>query len=227
MSTKDETPQKELPNFQPSGRLATEGAMWRGIFLKWDEPEDAVKPNVKWRLYVFKGSELAEDPIPISTRPGFLFGRDKRIADIPIQHPSCSSQHAVLYYRKVTIIDQNGKRRFVIRPFLMDLKSVNGTFINGKKLDDYKYYEIKEKDVVTFGQSTRDYVFLTEDSVSAGNVTEKEDTYVEGHKETVEEERRERVQEGIRQDQQREDELKQKRIKEEDSPLLSKVRPDT
>ena len=47
----------------------------------------------------------------------------------------------------------------------MDLKSTNGTFINGERIEPYKYYEIREKDVVKFGHSTRDYVFLTEESV--------------------------------------------------------------
>ena len=61
---------------------------------------------------------------------------------------------------------------FVCRPFLMDLQSTNGSFLNGKRLEPYKYYEIREKDVVKFGHSTRDYVFLTEESVNsveAGN----------------------------------------------------------
>ena len=30
----------------------------------------------------------------------FLFGRDRHIADIPTDHPSCSGQHAVIQVRR-------------------------------------------------------------------------------------------------------------------------------
>ncbi len=33
----------------------------------------------------------------------YLFGRERKVADIPIDHPSCSSQHAVLQYRQVEV----------------------------------------------------------------------------------------------------------------------------
>jgi hypothetical protein len=29
----------------------------------------------------------------------YLFGRERRVADVPTDHPSCSKQHAVLQYR--------------------------------------------------------------------------------------------------------------------------------
>jgi smad nuclear-interacting protein 1 len=45
----------------------------------------------------------------------------------------------------------------------MDLQSTNGTILNGQKLDDSRYYELKEKDVLKFGFSTREYVLLREE----------------------------------------------------------------
>jgi len=51
------------------------------------------------------------------------------------------------------------------RPYLIDLNSSNGTFINGEKLEPSRYYELKQGDVVKFGFSTRDYIFIDEDSV--------------------------------------------------------------
>ena len=77
------------------------------------------------------------------------------MADLPIDHPSCSRQHAVLQYRLV----QNR-----IRPYIIDLGSSNGTFLNNQKIDPQKYVELMEKDVLKFGYSSREYVLLHENS---------------------------------------------------------------
>ena len=54
-----------------------------------------------------------------------------------------------------------GKR---VRPYIIDLESANGTFVNNKKIDSKKYVELLEKDVVKFGFSSREYVLLHEAS---------------------------------------------------------------
>ena len=46
-------------------------------------------------------SQLAT--FPLSTRSRYLFGRERKVADVPLDHPSCSSQHAVLQYRRVSV----------------------------------------------------------------------------------------------------------------------------
>lgn len=51
-----------------------------------------------------------------------------------------------------------------MRPYLIDLDSANGTFINNKKIDSRKYVELLEKDVIKFGFSSREYVLLHENS---------------------------------------------------------------
>jgi hypothetical protein len=33
----------------------------------------------------------------------YLFGRERKVADVPTDHPSCSKQHAVLQYRYATL----------------------------------------------------------------------------------------------------------------------------
>lgn len=53
---------KAKPNFAPSGLLAAEtntvrAANGDGTVLKYNEPPEARKPVLGWRLYVFKGSE--------------------------------------------------------------------------------------------------------------------------------------------------------------------------
>lgn len=44
----------------------------------------------------------------------------------------------------------------------MDLQSTNGTYLNKDRIEDSRYYEVKPKDVLKFGFSSRDYVVLNE-----------------------------------------------------------------
>lgn len=47
-------------------------------------------------------------------------------------------------------------------PYIMDLASTNGTFLNGDRVEDSRYYELLSQDVVKFGQSSREYAFVCE-----------------------------------------------------------------
>jgi len=127
---------------------------------------------------VFKGGREAAgaeglEPIllrgPSST---FLFGRDRRVADVPTDHLSCSKQHAVIQFRRTGGGGGGGAgggatQRALLpsRPYLMDLGSTNGTFLNGERLEAQRYHELLPRDVVRFGESTREFVVLTEESV--------------------------------------------------------------
>jgi smad nuclear-interacting protein 1 len=151
------------PDFGLSGALAAETNTVNGVTLKYSEPPERETPMSKWRLYVLKGGKPLDEPLLIYKQTCYLFGRDRRVADIPIDHPSCSLQHAVLQYRlteKKT--DKDGAREPSVRPYLMDLGSTNGTFVNGDRLEAERYYELLPKDVITFGSSTREYVLLVE-----------------------------------------------------------------
>lgn len=66
--------------------------------IKYSEPPEARIPKKRWRLYPFKNDEFL--PVMyIHRQSAYLLGRHRRIADIPIDHPSCSKQHAVFQYR--------------------------------------------------------------------------------------------------------------------------------
>lgn len=90
----------------------------------------------------------------------YLLGRDRRVADIPTDHPSCSKQHAVLQFRMVEFERGNGTLGRRVRPYIMDLDSGNGTYLNNSRIEPQRYVELKEKDVVKFGYSSREYVLL-------------------------------------------------------------------
>ncbi|KAL0113611.1 hypothetical protein PUN28_012636 [Cardiocondyla obscurior] len=155
--------EKEKPNFELSGKLTEDTNTVNGIVIKYSEPQDAKKPKRRWRLYPFKG-EKALPTLYIHRQSAYLMGRDRKIADIPLDHPSCSKQHAALQYRLVSYQKENGTEGRRIRPYIIDLESANGTFVNNVKLEPRKYHELLEKDVVQFGFSTREYVLLHENS---------------------------------------------------------------
>ncbi|KAI9495697.1 SMAD/FHA domain-containing protein [Zychaea mexicana] len=148
--------ESEEPNFGLSGKLAAETNTVKGVELKYNEPAEAAKPKTKWRLYVFKGDQQI-DLLHIHRQSAFLFGRDRVVADIPVDHPSCSKQHAVLQFRLVPDPETNTQ---VVKPFIIDLESTNGTFLNGDQIPATRFVEMRMKDVLRFGQSTREYVLL-------------------------------------------------------------------
>ncbi|PIA32024.1 hypothetical protein AQUCO_04700122v1 [Aquilegia coerulea] len=96
-----ETKKKEQPSFELSGKLAAETNRVKGVTLLFNEPPEARKPDVRWRLYVFKAGEVLNDPLYIHRQTCYLFGRERRVADVPTDHPSCSKQHAVIQFRQI------------------------------------------------------------------------------------------------------------------------------
>jgi len=155
--------EKEGVDLGLSGALTADANSFNGAVIKYAEPAEARKPKKKWRLYVFKGNE--ELPILyIHRQSAYLLGRDRKIADIPLDHPSCSKQHSALQYRLVpyTRPDQTQGRR--VQLYIMDLASANGTFVNNNKIEPQKYVQLMEKDVLKFGFSSREYVLLHDQS---------------------------------------------------------------
>ena len=144
-----------------SGNLLKDTNTVNGVVVRYAEPTDARKPKTKWRLYVFKGNE--ELPILyVHRQSSYLLGRDRKVADIPLDHPSCSKQHAVLQYRLVTHQREDGTTGRTVKPYCLDLNSANGTFINNQKIEPQKYVELMESDVLKFGFSSREYVLLND-----------------------------------------------------------------
>ncbi len=119
-------------------------------------PADARKPDRKWRLYVFVPGQDDPQIIHIHRQTGILFGKDKAVCDIPVENPTCSKQHAVIHFR---VNPKNGK----VCPYLMDLDSTNGTFLNKARIEGSKYYELLEDDNIKFAKSSRDYVLMCAD----------------------------------------------------------------
>ncbi|CAB3254730.1 unnamed protein product [Arctia plantaginis] len=154
---------KEKPNFGLSGKLTADANTVNGVVIKYTEPEDAKQPKRRWRFYPFKGDK-ALPILYIHRQSAFLIGRDKKVVDIMLEHPSISKQHAALQYRATPFTRPDGSQGRRVRPYVIDLDSANGTFVNNKKIDPRRYVELLERDVVKFGFSQREYVLLHENS---------------------------------------------------------------
>lgn len=161
--------EKKKANFGLTGALAKDektGNLRNGVVMKYSESLDAAVPPHVWRLYVFQGDDIAET-LYIHRQPTYLIGKDRRVADIILSHASCSKQHAVIAFRNVEITDkESGSTKRVNKPYLLDLKSTNRTYLNGEEIDDSRYYELREKDCIRFGVGEAEYVILHDQSES-------------------------------------------------------------
>lgn len=166
--SKGEEPEKakEKPNYGNSGVLAAASnsvtqADGSAISLKYHEPADARKasPRDQWKLFVFKGNELL-DTIDLSPRSCWLIGREMAVVDLPAEHPSISKQHAVIQFRRREKRNEFGESTSKVNPYLIDLESANGTTLNDEPVPDRRYMELRDKDIIRFGHSSREYVVM-------------------------------------------------------------------
>ncbi|KAK4231931.1 SMAD/FHA domain-containing protein [Podospora fimiseda] len=156
----------EKPNYGTSGALAAASnsviqADGTTITLKYHEPPEARKPSPRdeWKLFIFKGQDIV-DTIDLNARSCWLVGREVAVVDLPAEHPSISKQHAVIQFRYTEKRNEFGDKIGRVKPYLIDLESANGTLLNGEKVPESRYLELRNKDMVRFGSSTREYVFM-------------------------------------------------------------------
>ena len=110
-------------------------------------------------MFVFKGSDII-DTFELNTRSHWLIGRDAKVSQMHLEHPSISKQHAIVQFRYIQKRDEYGDKIGKVKPYLLDLESANGTILNNDKIEDRRYIELRDKDMVQFGQSTREYVIM-------------------------------------------------------------------
>lgn len=154
---------KEKPNYKPTGILAKEANTVVGTttVLKYHEPPEGRKPppSQQWRMYIFKGKDLV-DTIFLFQRSCWLVGRDQKVTDLYLEHTSISKQHAVIQFRFSSTTNEYGDKINRVKPYLIDLESANGTKINDKRVEESRYVELVDGDVITFANSEREYVMM-------------------------------------------------------------------
>lgn len=159
--------EKQLPNFATTGLLAkeantvpsassTSGRKHREVILKYHEPPEArlPPPGQSWTLFHFSAaSREPVDSIPLSQRSCWLFGREASVADVPlpVDARGVSGQHAVIQFRHSVRRDEYGDRHENVKPYVIDLESKGGTGLNGERIEEGRYVELMDGDVLTFG----------------------------------------------------------------------------
>lgn len=158
---------KEKPNFKTTGALAKHANRVEGtkISLKYHEPPEARKPppSQPWRIFVFKGDDVV-DTIELWQKSCWLLGRSHEVVDYVLEHPSSSGQHAVIQFRYIqkVVEDEFGVKstKGRVKPYVIDLESSNGTQLNGKAVEASRYFELRDKDILKFAGSEREYVVM-------------------------------------------------------------------
>lgn len=143
-------------NFNPSGLLAMQTNTVNNVVLKYTIPLDKANSDSDWRLYQFEHNSKEPSMIhPLVNIDHVMIGKDIRICDVILKTQSASRQHAVIQFRKKISNNESS-----IVPYVIDLESTNGTFINTEKIEASKYYELKNEDVLNFGDNSIDFVLM-------------------------------------------------------------------
>lgn len=155
------------PDYAPSGKLLQEQGPQaeQDAKRKYHEPVDAKKPDKYWRLYPFKGDKKVGDVIRLHRSSHYLIGKDQKLCTLPMLHPSISKQHAVIQFRHKMI-----KGELKTSPYIIDLDSTNGTYLNGKRIQGSRYYQLLQKDVLKFAYSSREFVLLHVEMVGDADI---------------------------------------------------------
>lgn len=119
------------------------------------------------RNRVFESSFDVPDPIwrfdknSLSKKNSNFIGTNKSTCNILLDDPSCVEYHAVLQFRAIFTKQPDKIRGKRILPFIMDLGSSNGTYLNNNKMQPHEYIQVKQGDVLKFGNSLKEYVLLS------------------------------------------------------------------
>ena len=165
-------PPKQTPNYAPTGLLAREAntrvlPSGSTTQLKYHEPPEArlPPPQQAWRLYVFSADSAGaadDDPVmlPLATRSCWLLGRDAGVADHVCRGPGIDKQHAVLQFRETAGRGGGKGGAKVVRPYVLDLESRRGTWLNKEILEAGRFVEVRGGDVLRLGDDETELVVM-------------------------------------------------------------------
>ncbi|KAI8599950.1 hypothetical protein EDD21DRAFT_146922 [Dissophora ornata] len=119
--------------------------------LKYQKPAWSGYPNQQFYFEVIKNGVIVEK-IKAPEKEFLTIGR-LPFCDLEMEHPSLSRYHAVVQFKS------NGEC------FIYDLNSSHGTKLNKSKIPPGMHVSLKPGDQLRFGESTRIYLFQTEETV--------------------------------------------------------------
>lgn len=112
-------------------------------------PSWASQPSRVSNVEVYQANTRKES-LPVDGKAFYLFGREASAADIVLDGPGASRQHAALVHH------EDGKT------YLIDLQSTHGTFVKGRRIPANKPTLLVNNTPITFGTAEQKFVFLGE-----------------------------------------------------------------
>ncbi|OQS06876.1 hypothetical protein THRCLA_01091, partial [Thraustotheca clavata] len=103
------------------------------------------RANAKAFVQVIKGGQELEK-VPIGQQAMTLFGRNGDVCDVELAHESISRQHSAIVHTRTGSVE------------IIDLGSAQGTMVDDKMLEKEERRELKNENVIRFGQSSRHYI---------------------------------------------------------------------
>jgi len=109
-------------------------------------PSWARRPKLRQcGLEVYKKGKLVQVIEDINRKKCTVFGRNEKLCDIRLEHPSISRQHCAIIHGSSGNV------------YVMDLGSSHGSTCNHKKLQENKRQSLSDGDIIRFGASSREY----------------------------------------------------------------------
>jgi len=109
-------------------------------------PSWARRPKLRQcGLEVYKQGKLVQIIRDINRKKCTVFGRNEKLCDVRLEHPSISRQHGAVIHGSSGNI------------YVVDLGSSHGSTCNHKKLEENKRHTLADGDIVRFGASSREY----------------------------------------------------------------------
>lgn len=147
---------KETPNWNIQSLYNDRQLIRNKKLTKYFIPFDSSDPDGSWTIFVF-GQNNSEKSIEL-TSPTTLIGRES-FCDVILNDLSVSRQHCVIQFRKVLSNDENNPET-LIKPYIFDISSKGGTFINKKRIPASCFIELKHKDILSFAHSEESIVLM-------------------------------------------------------------------
>lgn len=139
---------KQFPNWGIQALYGDRQLIRNEKLTKYFVPYDTAKPDGTWKIFLFKDGTDESQTIPLDTE-SVLFGRES-FCDCIIEHKSVSRQHCVIQFRKVML--EGSTEQAQIIPYIFDMNSHWGTYINDEKIPASCFVQLEAKDTISFGK---------------------------------------------------------------------------
>jgi smad nuclear-interacting protein 1 len=136
---------RELPNWGIQALYNDRQLVVQNKLTQYFLPFDSALPDGIWRLFLF--SDAGGERAVALEEEATLIGRE-RFCSVRLPHRSVSRQHCALQFRRVR--PGPGSAAAIV-PYVFDLGSTHGTFVNGARVQPSRFVELRPRDRLAFG----------------------------------------------------------------------------